>query len=121
MLRTGAPVLIRSAFPGRADLVSLFRWFPEAARVVDTFPSVEATIAAFDHAGFAFERLDSIPQVSAPSLRASLERVRLRADTTLRGISDEAYAAGLARLEAAAAAATEPAPVVDRLDLLVLR
>jgi ubiquinone/menaquinone biosynthesis C-methylase UbiE len=121
VLRNGAPVLIRSGFPGRADLVSLFRWFPEAARVVDTFPSVEAIIATFGHAGFAFERLDAIPQVSAPSLRASLERVRLRADTTLRGITDEAYAAGLARLEAAAAAELEPAPVVDHLDLLVLR
>jgi SAM-dependent methyltransferase len=121
VLRNGAPVLIRSAFPGRAHLVSLFRWFPEAERVVDTFPSVESTIAAFAHAGFAFERLDAVPQTSAPSLRVALDRVRLRADTTLRGISDEAYAAGLARLEAAVAAESEPEPIIDHVDLLVLR
>jgi ubiquinone/menaquinone biosynthesis C-methylase UbiE len=119
VLRTGAPVLIRSAFPGRQHGVSLFHWFPAAARVVDTFPSVEETVAAFARAGFAFERIESVPQVSAPSLRAFAERARRRADTTLTRIRDDDIAAGLAARGAAAAA--EPAPVIDRLDLVVLR
>jgi hypothetical protein len=36
-------------------------------------------------------------------------------------ISDEEFEAGLAELDAAAAAETEPTQIVDRLDLLVLR
>jgi hypothetical protein len=41
------------------------------------------------------------------------------AHTPLKLISDGAYAAGLDRMRAAAA--TETGPVIDRLDLLVLR
>jgi SAM-dependent methyltransferase len=43
VLRPGAPVLIRQGFPGRLDQVELVRWFPETARTVDTYPSVEQT------------------------------------------------------------------------------
>jgi hypothetical protein len=62
-----------------------------------------------------------VSQVSAPSLRAAVERVRQRADSTLVPLSDREFAAGLAAMERAAAAETTPTPVVDRLDLLVLR
>ena len=40
VLAPGAPVLIRSAFPGRTAGISLFRYFPEAAAVVETFPGI---------------------------------------------------------------------------------
>ena len=121
VLEPGGPVLIRSAFPGRHGGISLFRYFPGAGRIAETFPTVEATVAAFATAGFAFERLQQVPQVSAPSLRAAVERVRQRADSTLRPLPDEEFAEGLAALERAAAAETTPTPVVDHLDLLVLR
>jgi len=115
------PVLIRSSFPGRHEGISLFRWFPGASRVASTFPTVEQTVSAFEQAGFEFEGLESVPQVTVPGLAAALERVRLRADTTLRLLDDAEFAEGLARLEAAAAAERSPVPVVDLLDLLVLR
>jgi len=67
------------------------------------------------------EALASVTQVSAPSLAAYRDKVRRRADTGLRLLPDEEFAAGLAALERAAAAETTPAPVTDRLDLLVLR
>jgi len=121
VLGPGGPVLIRGSFPGRHAGISLFRFFPGAGRIADTFPTVEATVAAFATAGFAFERLQPVPQVSAPSLRAAVERVRQRADSTLRPLPDEEFAQGLAALERAAAAETTPTPVVDHLDLLVLR
>ncbi|MBI5284734.1 MAG: class I SAM-dependent methyltransferase [Chloroflexi bacterium] len=121
VLRPGAPVLIRSAFPGGTQGVSLFRWFPGAARVVETFPSIEETIAAFAPAGFAFDHAESVTQVSAPGLKEFAARARLRADTTLTLITDEEFAAGLAALDAAAATETAPSPIIDRLDLLVLR
>ncbi|HEY8491041.1 MAG TPA: class I SAM-dependent methyltransferase [Dehalococcoidia bacterium] len=121
VLRSGAPVLIRSSFPGRHRDITLFRFFPEASRVAGTFPTVEATADAFAAAGFRLEALESVPQVSAPSLRAFRDRARLRADSTLAPLSDEAFARGMAALDRAVAAEREPSPVIDRLDLLVLR
>jgi ubiquinone/menaquinone biosynthesis C-methylase UbiE len=121
VLAFGAPVLIRSAFPGRSRGISLFHYFPEAAAVVETFPSIEQVERDFGAAGFAFEGLSSIPQRTSNSLREVRERVGLRADTTLRGISDEAFGAGLARLDAEIAGGRGDEPVTDWLDLVVLR
>jgi ubiquinone/menaquinone biosynthesis C-methylase UbiE len=114
-------VLIRSAFPGRLDDISLFRFFPAARRVIETFPTIEATVATFAAAGFSQRTLESVAQVSAANLAEACERVRLRADTTLKGLSDEEFAAGMAAVEAAAREDRTAAPVVDRLDLLVLQ
>jgi hypothetical protein len=119
-LRPGGAVLVRNAFPGRLERITLFRWFPGAARVAESFPSVERVREAFAPAGFAFHSLEAVPQTSAASLREFAERVRSRADSTLRRTDDAEFAAGLARLDRAAAAEREPTPVVDWLDLLVL-
>lgn len=118
VLNDDGVVLIRSAFPGRLEKISLFHFFPPARRVVDTFPSVDKTVAVFERAGFAYRALESVPQVSAPNLVEACERVRLRADTTLKGLTDAEFAAGLARVEQAARA-DPSSPVVDSLDLLV--
>jgi SAM-dependent methyltransferase len=125
VLRPGALVLVRQAFPGRLDGIALYqRYFPGAAGALVTgggLPTVERVAAAFGGAGFGVEGLERVDQVSAPSLAAYRDKVRRRADTGLRLLPDEAFAAGLAALERDAAAETTPAPVVDRLDLLVLR
>ena len=121
VLVPGAPVLIRSAFPGRTARITLFRFFPESAAVVETFPSIEQVERDFGAAGFVLERLEAVPQVTSGSLRESRERIALRADTTLRGISDEAFAQGLARLDAAIAAGERNEAVIDYLDLVALR
>jgi ubiquinone/menaquinone biosynthesis C-methylase UbiE len=121
VLVPGAPILIRSSFPGRHDGITLFRFFPEASRVAATFPSVESTVTAFGTAGFAFESLQAVPQVTAPNLATTRERILLRADTTLQGLADAEFERGLARLDAAIAADETGAAVVDYLDLLVLR
>jgi len=60
VLRPGAPVLIRQGFPGRLDGVELVRWFPETARVVETYPSVSDTCKAFAGAGFQQDRLEQV-------------------------------------------------------------
>lgn len=57
--------------------------------------------------------------MTAPSLAAIAATARRESHTPLMLISDSAYEAGLARLRAAAA--TERGPVIDILDLLVLR
>ena len=61
-----------------------------------------------------------MPQVTANSLRAWCERVRLRADSTLQPLPDDVFARRLAEAERAAAEEPVAQPVVDRLDLLVL-
>ena len=118
VLRPGGRVLIRSAFAGRHQAITLFRYFPEAVRVLDSYPSVIDVEAAFGTAGFVTVGLEAVPQVSAPSLREAAAALRREAHTPLQLITDDEYAAGLARLRAAAR--SETGPVVDALDLLVL-
>lgn len=119
VLRPGAPVLIRSAFPGRHHGIGLFRYWPEAIAALDTFPSIASVRTAFAAAGFSYVTLQPVRQVTAPSLAAIAATARREAHTPLMLISDDAYEAGLARLRAAAA--SQPGPVIDTLDLLVLR
>ena len=116
-----APVLIRNAFPGHNDEVTLFRYFPAAAAVAETFVGFEETLGAFARAGFALERHERISQRTASSLAEYAERVEKRGDTTLMSISDDDFGAGLAALEADVARETEPEPIHDAIDFLVLR
>ncbi len=119
VLRPGGAVLIRSWFPGRAD-VTHFEYFPRARTIAETFPTLEAVEKAFAAAGFRVQALESVTQVSAPSLGVFCERVRTRADTTLQLLTDDEFAEGMRRLEADAAAEVEPRLVTSALDLLVL-
>jgi ubiquinone/menaquinone biosynthesis C-methylase UbiE len=122
VLRPGARILVRSAFPGRLDRIALFKYFPAAMRIAERFPSVETVVQAFAPAGFEVESLESIPQQSAPSLRAFRANIsaQRRADSTLRSLTDEDFDKGLETLERALTNDTEGDPVVDWLDLLVL-
>ena len=121
VLRADAPVLIRSAFPGRLDGIALFDHFPEAKVVCEQFPGLEETIETFAAAGFELERIAPVVAQTCASLEELAARTRTRADTTLALMSDEAFAARLAALERAAARETKPTPLFDTLDLLVLR
>jgi SAM-dependent methyltransferase len=121
VVRPEGVVLIREAFPGRMDDSSLGRYFPDAVRYIDdTYPLLDDVVGGFERAGFRYELLMSVSQRTAHNLPDALHRVRHRADTTLQSISDEAFEAGLARLRQDAAANPDQ-PVIDRLDLLVLR
>lgn len=63
--------------------------------------------------------MESVAQQTAPSLAAIEEKLDRNAHTPLRALSDAEWAAGVSRLRAAAR--REHGPVVDYLDLLVLR
>jgi len=125
VLRPGGVLLVRQAFPGRMGGINLYRrFFPGAGGSLAAsggLPTVERVTEAFAGAGFQRLALRPVDQVSAPSLAVYRDRVRLRADTGLRLLPDDQFAAGLAALDRAVEAETVPAPVVDRLDLLVLR
>lgn len=120
LMRDGL-VLIRTAFSGRFGNIMWTRFFPTAHRLADaSLPTVEATVEAFSVAGYEKENLVSVAEVWAPNLRAYYEKVRTRADSFLTRISDEEFDRGLTAL-ATAADEERPAPVLSRLDLLVLR
>ncbi|WP_319462774.1 class I SAM-dependent methyltransferase [Micromonospora sp. RTP1Z1] len=119
VLRPGAPVLIRSAFAGRHQAITLFRYFPEAIRVLDTYPSIADVESGFADAGFATAAIEQVPQITAASLREAAATLRREAHTLLQLITDDEYAAGVRRLHEAARVDT--GPVIDALDLLVLR
>ena len=126
VLRPGASVLIRQGFPGRTNRVELVRWFPETARTVDTYPSVEQTCQAFAAAGFSRGALEQIPETYRTSLAEFLAQADTfrRADTTMRNLTEEEFLRGKERLRRAAQDAEEtpsPEPRTSWLDLLVLR
>lgn len=120
VLKPGAPVLIRSVFPGRHAGITLCHFWPEAVTALnDNYPTVATVEAAFATAGFTVVGLDPITQISAPSPWEAATGLRREAHTLLQLISDDAYARGAERFRVAARGAT--GPLVDVLDLLVLR
>lgn len=121
VLVEGAPVLIRSTFPGLQRKIALYRYFPSAGRFVDDFPSLDEVIAAFGSAGFAVESFRSVPQVNAQSVREFYEKVRHRANTTLVELGDDEFETGLDRLRRSAEMPGSAGAVVSELELLVLR
>jgi SAM-dependent methyltransferase len=127
VLRPGAPVLIRGGFSGRVDPAHTFPWefFPETARTVNTFPSLEQACQAFATAGFRREALEQVPETLI-SLAEFLDRADnfRRADTNMRGLTEEEFLRGKERLRRAVQHAGHTARTQTRtnwLDLLVLR
>ncbi|MGW1060182.1 class I SAM-dependent methyltransferase [Micromonospora rubida] len=119
VLKSGAPVLIRSAFPGRHEGITLCRFWPEAITALNNnYPAVATIEAAFAASGFTTAGLEPVAQISAPSLQEAATGLRREAHTLLQLISDDAYAKGAERLRTAAESTT--GPLIDVLDLLVL-
>jgi ubiquinone/menaquinone biosynthesis C-methylase UbiE len=121
VLEPGAPVLIRSGYPGRQDEIELFHLFSGAMKVAETWPKLGRVICAFEDAGFTF---DSIERVREPTFDSYDEMLALlpvmrRSDSALVDLDDEAWAKGLAAIERAQAAGETPWPL--GMDLLVLR
>ncbi|HZU19979.1 MAG TPA: methyltransferase domain-containing protein [Gaiellaceae bacterium] len=127
VLRPGAPVLIRGGVSGTDyDGIELVRWFPETARTIDTFPSVEDTCRAFAEAGFRLEAQERVRETYAIGLERFLAQVDTlrRADTTMRGLTDEEFLRGKVRLRRAVRETVDAGTAEPRsnwLDLLVLR
>jgi SAM-dependent methyltransferase len=127
VLRPGAPVLIRQGYPGRTDTTHTFPWefFPETARSVNTFPSVEQACQAFATAGFRRDALEQLPE-TLTSLAEFLDQADnfRRSDTNMRGLTEEEFLRGKERLRRAvqhAGHTARPETRTNWLDLLVLR
>jgi SAM-dependent methyltransferase len=127
VLRPGAPVLIRQGFPGRVDTTRTFPWefFPETARTVNSYPSLGEVSQAFATAGFRRDALEQVPE-TLTSLAGFLDQADTfrRADTHMRGLTEEEFLRGKERLRRAVQHAGHTAGTETRanwLDLLVLR
>ena len=127
VLRPGAPVLIRGGISGtNYDGIELVRWFPETARTIDTFPSLEDTCTAFAAAGFHQDALEQVRETYPASLADFLGQVDTfrDADTTMRGLTEDEFLRGKERLHRAVRHGEDtasPEPRSNWLDLLVLR
>jgi SAM-dependent methyltransferase len=123
VLRPGAPLLIRGGISG-TDYggIELVRWFPETARTIDTFPSLEETCDAFAAAGFRLAALEQVDERYGGSLADFLGEVDTfrRADTTMRHLTEDEFLRGKERLRRAVQAEDADSRS-NRLDLLVLR
>jgi SAM-dependent methyltransferase len=120
-LSPGGSVLIRGAFAGRLGEITLFEHFPESKAICEQFPTLDETLEVFRKSGFVLESLERVVQHTCSSLKELAARTRLRADTTLVLMTDEAFRTRQAALDEAAAAESDHTTVVDTLDLVVLR
>jgi len=120
VLRPGGRVLVRGAFAGRLDGLTLFDHFPEAKAVCEQFPTLEETVETFA-ACFRVEAIAPVVAQTCVSLKELAARTRTRADTTLLLMDDDAFRRRQVALEQAAEREATPTPVVETLDLLVFR
>ncbi|GAB3651346.1 class I SAM-dependent methyltransferase [Glycomyces tarimensis] len=119
VLRPGARLLMATTLSDRLKDLLLYRYFPRTVEIDShLFPTRAETAALFADAGFEESGLIEVHHRSANSLADYVERQRMRALSVYEHLSDEEYEAGLAAMEADAAAETEPRPVEAECDLL---
>jgi hypothetical protein len=75
----------------------------------------------FEAEGFTSVASRRIRQQTSSSIAEFAARTSRRADTSLALLADHEFAQGQAELETAAARETQPSPVFETLDLLVLQ
>jgi hypothetical protein len=100
-------------------------WFDLAVLAVSTYPSVEQVCQAFATAGFRRDALEQVPEtlISLGGFLSQADDFR-RADTNMRGLTEEEFLRGKEQLRRAVQHAGQTARTETRtnwLDLLVLR
>lgn len=117
----GGQVLVRSTFSDRMPDLLWHRYFPRARAVEeDMFPTVDDVERLFATVGLRRLALEQVHHRMAPSLAEYAARLRLRAVSTFEHLTEDEITEGLTALARDAAAETEPRPVEEDCDLLVL-
>jgi ubiquinone/menaquinone biosynthesis C-methylase UbiE len=121
VLAPGAPVMIRSSFPGRHDEHEHFQRFPGALAVASTWPRLGDVITVFEDAGFDCDTLERVREPMFDTYDEFLELLPTmrRSDTALIGIEDDEWERGIADVRRARDRKERPWPL--GLDLLVFR
>jgi hypothetical protein len=118
-VRPSGRVLVRTPSLEIVDRISWLPFFP-GARALDEArrPPRAQIVATFEHAGFTTHAHHTIEQEFAHSPAEAFEKVRRRPFSTLRLLSDDAFAEGLTRYEAHCRSAP-PTPLIEALDFFV--
>ncbi|THV33530.1 class I SAM-dependent methyltransferase [Glycomyces buryatensis] len=119
VLAPGARLLMATTLSDRIKDLLIYDYFPRTREIDrEVFPSLEETTALFAEAGFELASLTEVHHRSADSLADYVERQQMRALSVYEHLSDEEFEAGLAAMQADAAAETVPRPVESECDLL---
>ena len=122
ILSLGGHVLVRGSFGDQLDgFPTLFRFWPGTREICRQLPTIQHTVDIFEANGFVLTEHRRVGQATASCLREFAERTRFRADTALALISDSEFRKGQAAIEAATAHERVPAPVVEKIELLVFQ
>jgi ubiquinone/menaquinone biosynthesis C-methylase UbiE len=122
VLRPGSAVVVRGSLRDALRSNPHWSFFPQALEIAERqMPTVAEVVALFAVAGFDHVSSEVIEQPTAADLGAFAERISLRAISSLELLDDDLFDAGMRRLRAAAAAEPEPRPVMEKMDLVVLR
>ena len=122
VVKPDGAVIVRGTFGDRLDSCpTYFRFFPTARVVASQVPTIPDVLQTFRAAGFRLAAFQSVPQKTCNSLRELADRTRLRADTTLVLLSDAEFERCQSDLERAAANERTPQPVIETVDVLILR
>jgi ubiquinone/menaquinone biosynthesis C-methylase UbiE len=122
VLRPGGAVLVRGALRDALEQMPHFEYFPEALEIaLATSPRDQDAIDTIADAGFHEIARERVDQPTAQSLSEFADKLALRAISHLELLDDELFEAGLRRLREAAAAESDPTPVIETMDLVVFR
>ena len=123
ILRPGGVVVIRTTFRERLDAL-VYDYWPRL-REVDArrFPGQQEVLADFTACGFSVLEDTSFAQLVTISLREYHARMATMPQSKFAHLMDAEFQSGLRRLEVDAAAErdTQPCPVVERYDVVVLK
>ena len=121
VLRPGGWVLVRTATQEMLGDIEWLRHFPEALALDRArMPSRAALADTFRDAGLILASRATVLHPFAADRDDYLRKIARRGLSTLQMVSDEAFARGLRRLEAACAAEPD-GPVVQPVDLFAFR
>jgi ubiquinone/menaquinone biosynthesis C-methylase UbiE len=121
VLRPEARVLVAGAYTEKRRDLLMFKYFPGALRVIDEFCTANEIEADFREGGLEPLAVERVEYEYVGSLAEAAQRTALRADSLLQALPNKEFQAGQRALEAAAAAESDPKPVMDGVDMLVFR
>ena len=122
VLRPGAPVFVRSVFPERRIEALWQRFFPRTRTIeAEVMPTLAEIDEVFGAAGFEHVGVDVLDVELAASFAEYTERIAQRGISFLETLDDAEFDAGVAAMRAEASNEAVAHPVVESVDLLVLR
>jgi ubiquinone/menaquinone biosynthesis C-methylase UbiE len=121
VLKHGGKLLIRTTFVELTPDLLWYSYFPSARAIeARVFPTVDEIERTFMPPGFSVVELATVRCRLAESFAEYTACMKYQAISTFEHLPEEEIAAGLARMEADAAAEAAPAPVVEDCNMLVL-